>query len=256
MPSIDPRQWRPLFDAVYEMNTARDHADFLTAVITGMHRLIPADLASVHVLDRRRKKIAHRMAPENPYTPAEIAYYSEHSNEDPMVAYYESTGDQCAKRLSDVIPLRVWKKSAHFRNCQSRLGFIRSLSLPVTVNRDTIAALSFERRGTNFTLHHCELLDAFAPHFRLAWTKHKSPWFVEEAPALSVRERLRELGLTPREADILYWMTEGKQNREIATILGRSLETVQEHVANLVCKLGQENRHAATVSALRTLQKS
>jgi DNA-binding NarL/FixJ family response regulator len=70
------------------------------------------------------------------------------------------------------------------------------------------------------------------------------------APA---RERLLSLGLTTREADVLYWMTEGKQNREIATILGRSLDTVQEHVANILKKLGQENRHAATVFALRKL---
>jgi hypothetical protein len=38
MSSIDPVHWRPLFDAVYEMNTAKDHADFLAAVVTGMAR--------------------------------------------------------------------------------------------------------------------------------------------------------------------------------------------------------------------------
>jgi DNA-binding NarL/FixJ family response regulator len=48
-------------------------------------------------------------------------------------------------------------------------------------------------------------------------------------------------------------MTEGKQNPEIAIILGLSLGTVQEHVGNLVRKLGQENRHAATVFALRSI---
>ena len=48
-------------------------------------------------------------------------------------------------------------------------------------------------------------------------------------------------------------MTEGKQNREISVILGRSLSTIQEHVANILVKLNQENRHAATVFALRQL---
>jgi DNA-binding NarL/FixJ family response regulator len=33
-------------------------------------------------------------------------------------------------------------------------------------------------------------------------------------------------------------------------ILGISLYTVQKHVANLLCKLDVENRHALTVSAL------
>lgn len=254
MSDIDPRQWRPLFDAVYEMNTAHDHADFLTAVVTGLRRLIPADVTSIHVLDRRRNKLVHRMAPANPYTPAEIAYYAEHPHEDPLVAYFEATGDKCARRLSDVVPLRVWKKTEHFRQCQARLGFIRSLTLPVMVGRDILAGLSFDRRGVDFTRRHCQLLDAFAPHFRLAWKKHAAPWVVEDSPEPSARERLQKLGLTPREADVLYWMTEGKQNREIAIILGRSLETVQEHVANVLRKLDQENRHAATVFALRALQ--
>jgi DNA-binding CsgD family transcriptional regulator len=68
-----------------------------------------------------------------------------------------------------------------------------------------------------------------------------------------VRVRFQKLGLTVREADVLFWMTEGKQNPEIAIILGLSLGTVQEHVGNLVRKLGQENRHAATVFALRSI---
>ncbi len=49
-------------------------------------------------------------------------------------------------------------------------------------------------------------------------------------------------------------MTEGKQNREIATILGITLGTVQKYVAAILVKLGQENRHSATVFALKTLR--
>jgi DNA-binding NarL/FixJ family response regulator len=41
----------------------------------------------------------------------------------------------------------------------------------------------------------------------------------------------------------------------LIVISGRSLSTVQEHVANILEKLRQENRHAATVFALRSLGK-
>ncbi len=68
------------------------------------------------------------------------------------------------------------------------------------------------------------------------------------------RERLQRLGLAPRESEVLFWMTEGKQNREIATILGIALGTVQKYVAAILVKLGQENRHSATVFALKTLR--
>jgi DNA-binding NarL/FixJ family response regulator len=72
-------------------------------------------------------------------------------------------------------------------------------------------------------------------------------------PGPSPRQRLEALGLTPREGDVLLLMTDGHENREIATMLGRSLHTVQEHVSNIVRKLDQDSRHAATVFALRTL---
>jgi len=50
-------------------------------------------------------------------------------------------------------------------------------------------------------------------------------------------------------------MTEGKQNREIATILGIQLGTVQEYVAKILTKLEQENRHATTVFAINLLRQ-
>lgn len=61
MKRIDPRHWRPLFDAVYEMNTAKDHADFSSAVIAAMERLIPSDICVLHVLDRRTGQITAAM---------------------------------------------------------------------------------------------------------------------------------------------------------------------------------------------------
>jgi DNA-binding CsgD family transcriptional regulator len=253
MPIIDPRQWRPLFDAVYEMNTAKDHADFLSAVAQGMSRLIPAEQTVVHMLDRNTKRMVFRMLPGCRYTEEELGYYAANPGGDPLVSYFERTGDPLAKRTSDVIPTKEYLNTPHYINCQKRLGFVHTLALPVKINADVVGALSFDRSRSNFTKRHCALLDAFAPHFILAWDRHVDPWTAPPEPVEPVRARFQKLGLTVREADVLFWMTEGKQNPEIAIILGLSLGTVQEHVGNLVRKLGQENRHAATVFALRSI---
>jgi DNA-binding CsgD family transcriptional regulator len=257
MPKLDPKQWRPLFDAIYEMNTARDHADFVTGTLAALNRLISADLCHVHVIDRATGRILHQTHPANPFRPDEIAYYVAHPREHPLLAHFDRTGDKHARRLSDVAKLAQFRRTDFYRHCLRRLDIRRSLVLPIAINATTIAALVFERQGSrrDFTKRHCALLDAFAPHFRLAWRNHADPWREHAEPKPSVRERLRQLGLTPREADVLYWMIEGKQNREIATILGRSLETIHQHVASVVRKLGQENRHAATVYVLRRLAR-
>jgi DNA-binding NarL/FixJ family response regulator len=64
---------------------------------------------------------------------------------------------------------------------------------------------------------------------------------------------LQKLGLTPREAEVLLWVAQGKSNVDIATILGTTENTVKKHLQNLFEKLGVDSRNAATVVALGVL---
>jgi DNA-binding CsgD family transcriptional regulator len=253
MKRINPRSWRPLFDAVYEMNTAKDHADFSSAVMAAMERLVPADLCIMHVLDRRTGQITAAMSKPNPHNEAELRYYSENPHQNPFVAYYERTGRTHARRVTDLMPLAVWKRDPFYHACLARNRFLHGLVLPVTVNAHTVAALSFNRVRRNFTVRQRTLLDLFGPHFRSAWRRHERPTLQKVNHPLSQRQRLRELGLTLRESDVLFWVAEGKQNREIAGLLGLSLFTVQEYVGNILRKLRVPNRHALTVQTLQRL---
>jgi DNA-binding NarL/FixJ family response regulator len=63
----------------------------------------------------------------------------------------------------------------------------------------------------------------------------------------------RVLGLTPRVAETLLWLAQGKTNGEIATILGNSESTVKKHVLEIFDKLGVETRTAASLRALEVL---
>lgn len=62
------------------------------------------------------------------------------------------------------------------------------------------------------------------------------------------------LGLTPREAEVLFWISEGKTNAEIAIILGSSRRTVEKHAEHVLEKLHVENRAGAVRVALETLR--
>jgi DNA-binding NarL/FixJ family response regulator len=75
----------------------------------------------------------------------------------------------------------------------------------------------------------------------------------EFKPDFSSVEPLRKLGLTPRAADTLLWLAQGKTNSDIATILGITESTVKKHVQEIFEKLGVETRGAATVRALEVL---
>jgi DNA-binding NarL/FixJ family response regulator len=61
------------------------------------------------------------------------------------------------------------------------------------------------------------------------------------------------LGLTPRVAETLLWLAQGKTNGEIAMILCNSESTVKKHVVDIFGKLGVETRTAASLRALEVL---
>ncbi|MCA9140426.1 MAG: response regulator transcription factor [Planctomycetales bacterium] len=60
-----------------------------------------------------------------------------------------------------------------------------------------------------------------------------------------------ELPLTPREAQVLRHVAFGLSNREIAKSLGISVETVKEHVQNILRKTGSSDRTHVAVRAVR-----
>ncbi|MCV6625165.1 MAG: response regulator transcription factor [Cellvibrionaceae bacterium] len=75
-----------------------------------------------------------------------------------------------------------------------------------------------------------------------------------ESVQLSEQALLQQnLGITPREADVLLWIAHGKTNREVGLILDISPRTVNKHLELLFQKLGVENRTSAASTALKCL---
>lgn len=59
--------------------------------------------------------------------------------------------------------------------------------------------------------------------------------------------------LTPREAEVLALVTEGRSNKQIAAELCLGLRTVESHVSNVLAKLGASSRTEAVARALRCM---
>jgi DNA-binding NarL/FixJ family response regulator len=75
----------------------------------------------------------------------------------------------------------------------------------------------------------------------------------EFKPDFSTFEPLLQLNLTPRVAEVLLWVAQGKTNGDIAAILGISESTVKKHLLEIFQQLGVETRSAATLRALEVL---
>ncbi len=71
--------------------------------------------------------------------------------------------------------------------------------------------------------------------------------FDNQAPLIAA------FGLTPREAEVLAWVAQGKGNADIGVLLEMTERTVKQHVSACFQKMGIENRSAATLSAIEVL---
>jgi DNA-binding NarL/FixJ family response regulator len=82
----------------------------------------------------------------------------------------------------------------------------------------------------------------------------------EESPRLTAKSvsppNLHGLPLTPREQQVLGQISYGLSNDEIATAFGISVETVKEHVQNILRKLGVRDRTQAAVMVVRRGQQA
>ncbi len=72
------------------------------------------------------------------------------------------------------------------------------------------------------------------------------------SPSPKAFEQLR---LTPREAEVMFLITQGKSDPVIAILLNLSVRTVHKHVENIYQKLGVETRTAAMLRGLDLLNE-
>ena len=79
---------------------------------------------------------------------------------------------------------------------------------------------------------------------------------MEPANKPKEEDLLREkFELTPRESEVLVWISRGKTNQEIAIILDFSPRTVNKHLEQIFRKLGVENRTTAAAVSLKYLNQ-
>jgi DNA-binding CsgD family transcriptional regulator len=136
----------------------------------------------------------------------------------------------------------VWKRRAHYRLVDRVLGIEDMVSVFLAPSNGTLVMLHAGSRAQVNSPSTLRLADEFAALATALLVARGG--FAAKQLALPGKK------LTPREIEILNWVGKGKQNIEIASILGRSPHTIRKHLENIFSKLGVETRTAA-VDGLR-----
>jgi len=173
----------------------------------------------------------------------------------PAFAYLQSGGAERFFRLNDFLTQRQVRQTGLYWDNFRPVGMEYQLSVMMEMPGHGVG-FSVNRKK-DFSEGEIELVRRLTPH---AVRAHMNAQLftalqaaAERTPDFSPHALLRA-GITPREAEVLKWVAEGKTNPEIGIILGVSARTVGKHVENLLAKLGVETRTAAAIRAQEILR--
>lgn len=91
---------------------------------------------------------------------------------------------------------------------------------------------------------HCEVSDG-------ALGRRVPEAAAEDAVITAIHVLRTRTGLSPRQAEALHWIAEGKTSSEISQIMELSFNTVKNHTKDIFTRLGVHSRTAAAACAYR-----
>jgi DNA-binding CsgD family transcriptional regulator len=258
-------------DAIYEAVDDNRLADHFAGVL---QRLIPGDFHGVSVVIRNGQRNLRdaRLFPTPKDWPALASVFANLYSTFPLRSIRETGDLHRPIALSDVANRAKVERLDLYHDYYRSLSVVDDLSINFgELSHRVCLAILRGRRG--FSDQDRAILVTLLPHMERAYRYSRLLEFVRkgqakkfdssnELPDLvdsfepasnSSPESLRVLGLSKREAEVLYWVTAGKSSPVVSTILGISHDTVRTHLKRVFTKLGVENRWSAALRALQIL---
>lgn len=254
---LKQRDLRDVLTAIQELH-AFDRSDQLAfAVMSILLKLVPARGASFNRLELKSIQLLCQGYPKTtlePLTERSRQNFIRFQDEHPFVSLYRETGGFGPVRTTDLMSQREFERLAiyneYYRPVESRFQIEFTLPAP----REVCLCLVLDRPDKNFSERDRAVLTLLRPHIAVAHRSARLQMLLAgQQNGNGSGESLTSLGLTPRQAEVLHWITQGKTNPEIGAILGASHHTIHQHVGAILSKLGVENRAAAMLRALEVL---
>lgn len=225
-------------------------ASFAENAIRFVASLVPADMICLSALDAKSKRLEVTFSRDDATLPEALAGFSRTMQRHRLFSFDPTInrgrpffrGDFCSRR--QFMNLDVFRESFGLMGWTDHAA----VHLPTTDGR--IHFISLERSGRVeyserdrkiLLLAQAQLINAR----KLADSRSRIRTSQPVNPECFV-----QAGFSPREADVLVWLVEGKSNAEIATLLRVRIQTVKYHLTSIFNKIGTGSRLAATLHAL------
>jgi len=231
-----------LLDFIAGMQECKSREDFGADLIRLMSELVPSTLIAYDQIDESggTYELAHNSPLDVNDTAKFLMRLRQVYQQNPIYGYIQSGGQGRVVDIDDLCTQRQLQRTDFYQDILKPLGVRHQVNV-LLPREGWITALTINH-DRPFTAEQHELLALASRHILLA---HRNVCLNAEVQRSAKGVATGLLKLTPREHEVLHWLSEGKRNSEIAKILGCSTRTIEKHVENILAKTGTETRTAA-----------
>lgn len=242
MGSTDPR----LLELIGDTHGLLDLDEFRVSLLVALKRAVPSEWVSINEVGPRPGDYRGMVEPPLPRESAET--FSRYMHQNPLLLYMLESRNGTARRLSEMIASAGLHQLDLYQEVYGPLGleFQIAFTLPQEPPRMLGIALSRGGPSGDFDDADRDLLNQARPYLIQSYRNavaYERLRATVGAEALVVA--LLAAGLTPREAEVMGLLAQGRSNADLAGALGISTRTAEKHVQNAYAKLGAKSRSQA-----------
>lgn len=212
LPKLSHRAIQQALAFLRELYILRSWDDLTTHVITALPTLIPTDICSYNDMSSRRRYAAYRAWPDgHPTIPHDQEILGRYAHQHPIITYGERTKDLSARKITDFVSQREFRKTALYNEFYRPLQLPYNMGAGIALTPDSVIAIGFNRIKRDFDEQSLAMLDLLRPHLVQAYgNAERVTAMQDELSALNhaIEELDRAvLSLTPQGG--IQWATPG-----------------------------------------------
>ncbi len=248
MQTLSIRHAQQLGAALAPFYASPDSATFCERLAAALLSLFSAETVCFDYFDTQGDMHFLGAYPQHVFTPAMLQAAAPYMPQHPLYQELFVRGNSQPMRLSDVMPTRQFTQTTLYKELYRAYKLTHQLIMGTPLPGGGLVTCAVFRVHVDFTECERTLLAFVQPHLAAILPPLLA---VTGEAGLAVTGLPAVLGLTHREADILFHLTQGRADKEIGNLCAISPRTVQNHLHNIYSKLGVDNRTAAVLRALK-----
>jgi DNA-binding CsgD family transcriptional regulator len=246
MEKLDEGSFRKILQAIEILGEDLEFASFPRRAVRALSAAVDVDFVSYNEVDRITGTHRFLLQPD----PAELdpgsfeyAAFVRRFGNHPVVAQRVAIASRDDPNLLQFVN-RV-RLFGMVGNCCGQAELRLNLAMTIKSAASLRIGIALHRSIRDFDDRDAAILDALRPHIVTAY--RNSARSGGASPGSKTRDQAEPGApqLTPRESQVLYWVSMGKTNEEVSRIVGAKPMTIKKHLEHIYDKLGVPNRTAA-----------